>query len=76
MRIVSIPLQDEEEGSEGESECEGVPGVMSDGEESDEEEEEEEEGSVVGSEMDTESVTYRNTERYDAQFDLEAEEKQ
>ena len=75
MRIVRIVLQDEEEGSEGESECEGVPGVMSDGEESDEEEEEEE-GSVVGSEMDTESVTYRNTERYDAQFDLEAEEKQ
>ena len=44
---------------------------------SEEESEGEEEGmSVVGSEMDTGSVTYGDTEKYDSQLDLEAEEKQ
>ena len=46
-------------------------------EEGEEEEEEEgEEESVIGSEMDTDSVTYGDTEKYDAQMDLEAEKKQ
>ena len=38
--------------------------------------EEEGESSVVGSEMDTESVTYGGTEKYDTQLDLEAETQQ
>ena len=51
---------------------------MSDEEGSGKEEEGVGEGvSVAGSEMDTESVTYGgDTEKYDAQFDMEAEEKQ
>ena len=50
--------------------------MMSEGEEEEEGEETGGEMSVVGSEMDTDSVTYGDTEKYDAQFDLEAEEKQ
>ena len=46
--------------------------MMSEGEESEEEEGE----SVCLSEMDTESVAYGDTERYDAQLDLDAEERQ
>ena len=53
---------------------------MGEEEEEEESEEEEEVGgegeSVMGSEMDTESVTYGDTEKYDAQFDMEAEEQQ
>lgn len=45
-------------------------------EEEEEEESGEEEMSVVGSEMDTDSVTYGDTEKYDEQFDIEAEKKQ
>ena len=41
-----------------------------------EEEEEEEEVSVVASEMETDTVTFGDTEKYDAELDLEAEEKQ
>ena len=41
-----------------------------------EEEESEEEMSVVGSEMDTDTVTYGDTEKYDVELDLEAEERQ
>lgn len=67
-----------QEGEESGEECEDVevPGVMSEGEEEEEGEETGGEMSVVGSEMDTDSVTYGDTEKYDAQFDLEAEEKQ
>ena len=67
MPATTYSLQDEEEGSEGEE----VP--VDEGEE---EEEEEEGESVMGSEMDTESVTYGDTDKYDAQFDMEAEEQQ
>ena len=67
-----------QEGEESEEECEDVetPGVMGEGEEEEEGEESGREMSVVGSEMDTDSVTYGDTDKYDAQFDLEAEEKQ
>ena len=59
--------EEEEEGVE-------LPGVISE----EEEVGSEEEGmSIVESEMDTESVTYgRDTEKYDAQFDMDEEEKQ
>ena len=67
-----------QEGEESGEECEDVevPVVMGEGEEENDEGESEGEMSVVGSEMDTDSVVYADTEKYDAQFDLEAEEKQ
>ena len=68
MLATTYSLQDEEEGSEGED----VPVEESEEEEAEEGEEE----SVMGSEMDTESVTYGDNEKYDAQFDMEAEEQQ
>lgn len=62
---------------ESEEECEDVevPGEMG-GISEEEEEESGEEMSEVGSEMDTDSVVCRDTEKYDAHLDLAAEEKQ
>ena len=65
----------QESGGEGEGDGEDVEvPVLVSGDS--EEEESEEEMSVVGSEMDTDTVTYGDTEKYDAELDLEAEERQ
>lgn len=65
----SIDMLQEEE------ECEDVSGVIG-GVSEEEEECSGEEMSVIGSEMDTGSVTYGGTEKYDEEFDIEAEKQQ
>lgn len=66
----SIDMLQEEE------ECEDVSGVIGGVSEEEEEECSGEEMSVIGSEMDTGSVTYGGTEKYDEEFDIEAEKQQ